>query len=339
MSVTLFSSVERPKPTRRWALKVLGAALVVGPATGALIAYVPRPEVLRWEGVSLGGPAQMELWHPNPSHAQRVLYKLRAEIERLEAIFSLYRHDSEIAQLNQYGVLHAPSEDFRAVLTHALDLARVSGGAFDPTVQPLWRLYDAHFRRDPDAARGPSAAIVGKTLTTVGHGGVEMSAGLISFARPGMGLTLNGVAQGYITDRIAAILLHEGFEHAIVDIGETRAIGEAPQGHPWSIGVKDPQNPLVANRAIEIVNQAVSVSGGYGTPFGSSDSHHIFDPRTGLSARQMLDVAVTAPRAMEADGLSTAIYVGGEDAGKKLLAHYRDASATITRLDGAIVAL
>jgi thiamine biosynthesis lipoprotein len=150
-----------------------------------------------------------------------------------------------------------------------------------------------------------------------------------------MAITLNGIAQGYITDRIADLLGQEGFEHAIVDVGETRTIGGAPEGGPWQVGIKGHPNAQQLSRTITIADQAISVSGGYGTRFGTSDSHHIFDPSTGHSANRLLDVTVIAPRALQADGLSTSIYVAGEAAAPELLSQHIGARAIVTRLDGS----
>jgi thiamine biosynthesis lipoprotein len=330
-------SMLRPnKGSRRWALKVLGAALVLPAGAFGLQTVSADAGYQRWQGESLGGPANLTLWHADPAFARRTMFRLRAEIERLEGVFSLFRHDSEISRLNRAGGLERASPDLVAVLKAACAMAEISQGAFDPSVQPLWRLYETHFRTHPDAAAGPSAAQIALALAAVGHAGIAIDGRRIRFEKPGMAVTLNGVAQGYITDRIADLLGQEGFEHAVVDVGETRAIGGLPEGGPWPIGIKDPLNPTHASRTITIADQAVSVSGGYGTRFGLSDSHHIFDPRTGRSANRFLDVTVIAPRALQADGLSTAIYVGGETAAVQLLAQNPGARAILTRPDGQV---
>jgi thiamine biosynthesis lipoprotein len=106
------------------------------------------------------------------------------------------------------------------------------------------------------------------------------------------------------------------------------------------VGVKDGRQTAQIERTIDVANEAVSVSGGYGTVFEPSGRyHHIFDPSTGLSAARMVDVTVIAPRAADADGLSTAIYVAGEERAPSLLAGYPGARAIITRLDGSSVTI
>jgi thiamine biosynthesis lipoprotein len=327
-----------PSPMRRRALQIVAAAAMV-PTIGLLTGKNEKVSVHAWYGVSLGGPASISIAHHDVSLAQRTIFKLRTEIERLEQIFSLYRHDSEISTINRLGRTDDASSDFIRVLHHALGLAQSSRGAFDPTVQPLWRLYSDHFRVQPDAGTGPDQAAIARTLSLVGYTDVELSGHTVRLAKAGMALTLNGLAQGHITDRVTNILLNEGFHSALVSIGETRAIGRAPEGLPWSIGVKNPQRPTQVARALELVDQSVSVSGGYGTPFANSGSHHIFDPRTGQSANLLLDVVVTAPSAMVADGLSTAIYVAGEQVGSQLVAAAPDVTASVTRANGDVAIL
>jgi thiamine biosynthesis lipoprotein len=284
----------------------------------------------------MGGLASLTLWHPNAGFARQTIMRLRAEIERLEMVFSLSEPKSEISRLNRMGTLAAPSPDLVAVLDAAQAIADVSGGAFDPTVQPLWTLYESHFRDHPDASLGPDRRQLDLALRLVDYTAVETSRRRVSFSRPGMQATLNGIAQGYITDRVADLLREEGFDHAMVEVGETRALGEATDGRPFSIGLRDPTSPGAVNRTVEIVDEALSVSGGYGTRFGASASHHIFEPDTGNSANSLLDATVIAPRAVWADALSTAICVAGERAAPALLAVYPSTRALLTRLDGSV---
>jgi hypothetical protein len=92
-----------------------------------------------------------------------------------------------------------------------------------------------------------------------------------------MAITLNGIAQGYITDRIADLLRHEGFEQAVVDLGEWRALGSHPEGRPWRAATRE--------GSIALSDNALAVSSGAGTAFETSARfHHIFDPATGASA-------------------------------------------------------
>jgi len=168
---------------------------------------------------------------------------------------------------------------------------------------------------------------------------IHSGAAAIGFARPGMGITLNSMAQGYITDAVADLLRNEGFERAVVDVGERRAIGRHPDGRPWRIGIRDGRDLSRIDRMVDLEDVALAVSGGYGTRFEASGRfHHLFDPRTGGSANRLVDVAVMGPRATAADGLATAICVAGEALAPTLLSGYPQMRAVLTRLDGTSIA-
>ncbi len=150
-----------------------------------------------------------------------------------------------------------------------------------------------------------------------------------------MAITLNSIAQGYITDAIADMLRHEGFESAVVDLGEFRTIGHHPDGRPWRLGIRNGRSRSGVDRTVELEDMALAVSGGYGTTFDSTGRfHHIFDPRTGASANSLVDVAVIGPRAAAANSLATAICAGGEALAPTLLAAYPEMRAILTRVDG-----
>src|SRR5437763_439374 len=168
--------------------------------------------------------------------------------------------------------------------------------------------------------------------------GEVRGAASIGFARAGMAITLNSLAQGYITDFVADMLRNEVFESAVVDLGEFRTLGRHPGGRPWRLGIRSGKVSDTLDRMVELEDTALAVSGGYGTTFEPSGRfHHIFDPHTGASANTVLDVAVIGPRATTANGLSTAICVAGEVRASKLLAAYPRARAILTRLDGTAV--
>ena len=141
---------------------------------------------------------------------------------------------------------------------------------------------------------------------------------------PGTAITLNGIAQGFITDRVADLLRNEGFEQAVVDLGEWRALGRHPEGRPWRAATR--------SGSVELSGNALAVSSGAGTTFEPCGQfHHIFDPATGASASRLVEAAVIAPRAMIADALATAICVVGEERAPALLAAYPGARAIVTR--------
>ena len=277
---------------------------------GAAGARERAPQLRVWRGVALGADAMLQIHHADARVADRLIERSIAEVHRLERVFSLYRQDSAISTLNRQGFLAYPPTDLVQLLARSEHFSRLTDGAFDPTVQPLWQLYAAHFGRPHPDPRGPSDHARHASLALVGYAGVQLDTSSICFRRVGMGLTLNGIAQGYITDRVAELLLDSGIGQALVDMGEVRALGARPGGGPWEVGLEDPTSSSRIALTLPVRNVAVATSGGYGTRFDLAGRfNHIFDPASGLTSNRYLSVSVVAPRATDADALSTAFSV------------------------------
>jgi thiamine biosynthesis lipoprotein len=287
-----------------------------------------RAPTWRWQGSALGAESTMLLAHPDRAAAGQAIAACRAEIARLERIFSLYRADSALSQLNRQGWLEAPPLELVELLAFAARVSAVTGGAFDVTVQPLWELYAGHFAdaaADPD---GPNAAELAATLVRVDWRAVALDPARIGFRLPGMAVTLNGVAQGYITDRVADLLRGHGFENVLVELGEVRALGRRPESEPWRAGIAAPNDPSGVLLELPLLDTALATSGGYGTWFDPAHRHHhLLDPATGRSAAHHAAVSVTAPRAMVADALSTALTILPAAAARRSLATFGPATA------------
>jgi FAD:protein FMN transferase len=335
--------------TRRRAFGIVAAAAGLPLMIAGLRTTVPAGQLFTWQGEVLGGLAELSLWHTDERVARRAMRKVEAEIARYEAIFSLARAESEISRLNAAGSLARPSTELRALLEEGRRFSVLSAGAFDVSVQPLWRLYEAHFWSGRRVAEDILARARDVAQALVDYRAIEIGAGRIAFARPDMAVTLNSLAQGFITDAAADLLRNEGFETAFVDLGEIRALGRHPDGRAWRVGIRDARpaagagvsaesaSPAMESPApaVELADTAMAVSGGYGTTFEPSGRyHHIFDPTTGDSARALIDAAVIGPRATIANGLSTALCVAGEARAAALLAACPGYRAILTRPDG-----
>ena len=266
--------------------------------------------LVRWRGTALGAPAEIQLYHRNETLAQQAISEALAELRRQERVFSLFRADSAISQLNRDGRLEQAPADLVFMLERALRLAKISDGAYDPTVQPLWNLYSEHFAaNDPDPA-GPSASARAAALALVDWRQVEVDSDRlrIAFARPGMGLTLNSGAQGYITDKVSDVLRAHGFERMLVDMGEPRALSAKPDGTAWRIGIANPADRRETLANFDVVDKCIATSGGYGTILDKAGAFtHIFNTRDGSTAPAMASVSVIAKTGIAADGLATAM--------------------------------
>ena len=295
-------------PTRRRFLAIAAAA--AGLPFAALRAGAETAHLHRWHGIALGAAAEIVLYDPDTARARRLIARCVAEIDRLEDVFSLYRPESAISRLNREGRLTAPPLELVALLTEARSYSERTEGAFDVTVQPLWRLYATHFAQPDADPRGPAEAAHAGAQALVDYRAVEIEPAEVRFARPGMAITLNGIAQGYITDRVAAMLQDAGMGDVLLDIGEVRALGRHPDGRPWHVGLRRAAQPETIARTVTLADRAVATSAGIASPFDASGRrHHLFDPATGRPAREAGQVSVIAPRATMADALSTALAV------------------------------
>ena len=314
--------------SRRRAITFVAAAAGLPLVLGATKA---QARLLRWEGTTLGAPSTIQLYHTDESRARAAIDAAQAELARLEAIFSVYRADSAISALNRDGKLDNAPFEFVELVNHAKDLAAISDGVFDPTIQPVWKLYFDHFTAANVDPAGPSRRDLQAALALVDWRGIEVDEtnARISLARPGMAITLNARAQGYITDKVAAVLRGHGFTQMLVDMGEPRAISTKPDGSAWRIGIANPADQSKAITEIDVVDKCVSTSGGYGTIFDAEGKFtHIIDARTGQTAPAMLGVTVVADTATIADGLATTLILAPE--------HKRQ---TILRQGGALQAI
>lgn len=261
------------------------AGLAALPARGAGLTV--------WRGIALGAEAQIRIAHPE---ADRLVEMARAEIARLEGVFSLFRTDSALSRLNAGASLADPPFELLECLALVGRVHRATGGLFDPTVQPLWALYARRFA----AGRAPSCDDIARARALVGWSEVRFDASAVQL-RPGMGLTLNGIAQGFIADRVTSLFQAQGLVDALVETGEFRALGGQPQGGPWQIG-------LASGGSVDLRDRALASSAALGTTFDAEGQvGHILNPLTGLPARaQWRLVTVMADSAALADALSTA---------------------------------
>ena len=301
--------------SRRRVLGILASVAVYIPGTvqgAAMKRFV-------WHGTALGAPACLVLYHDDRSEAEAAVKSCVAEIRRLEQEFSLYIDDSAINVLNREGHLDAPSLDMIQLLNAARRWGDRTNGFFDVTVQPLWSLYAAYAAHH--SSPPPKKAIAEKRAL-VDYRAPRVDAHRVTLPR-GTALTLNGIAQGYITDRVAELLRRHGWRHVIIDLGEIRALDGKPNGLPWRVGVRS-ELPHVAQEIL-VTDRAVATSSGLGTTFDSEGRHHhLFNPKSGDSAHAWSNVTIAAPDAETADALSTALYVMPSESGRDLLASLPD---------------
>ncbi|MHB0950896.1 MAG: FAD:protein FMN transferase [Allorhizobium sp.] len=305
--------------TRRRAICIMAAAagLPLIPLAGGAFAAV---DPVVWKGQALGAPATLILNHPDRAKAERLIGRVVAEVDRLETVFSLYRQSSALTELNRLGALAAPPEELVVLLQACRDAWQTSGGAFDPSVQPLWSLYARHFSSKGADPAGPSLWQLDQARSLVDFGSVRFNHDRIAFARSGMALTLNGIAQGYITDRVVDLLRSEGITSSLVSMGESRALGAKTDGSPWRIGLGETEDAMSPDAVAAINDRAVATSSASGFHFDAAARFgHILDPRQGSMPPKYRRMTVIAPDATTADAYSTAFSLVEPDAIRAIL--------------------
>lgn len=296
-----------PAISRRRAVAIIAAASVTMiPGLG----YAGQSRRFEWHGTVMGTTAHMLLYHRDGAVAQAAIADAVAEIVRLESEFSLFQTNSALSRLNRMGALDAPSHDMVRLMSDCRGFGDLANGIFDITVQPLWTLMAEHFAIHPGDVEGPSTAEVAHARSRVDYRAVDIAPDRISLA-PGMAVTLNGIAQGYITDRVVDLLRARGWDNVLVDLGELRAIESHPDGRPWRIALDGSDG---GSTTIDVVDRAIATSAGGATLFDATGRHHhLFDPRDGANRNHFRSVTVEAATAELADAMSTAFAVAAPD--------------------------
>jgi thiamine biosynthesis lipoprotein len=225
-------------------------------------------------------------------------------------------NESEQTRLNRAGEAQVSAE-LQAVIDHALEVAAAAEGAFDPTVEPLVRAaggFGGPRRRLGTAERERLLARVGAR-----HVHLDRTSGSVRLD-PGTALDLGGIAKGFAVDLALRALRAAGATSGLVDLGQSSV---SVFGQRLTLEVRNPERPDgPAWARFSLSEGHVSTSG------GDQRKDHILDPRTGRPAHRVLSATVIAASAMEADALSTAVFVLGPERGLALLER-RDAAGFV----------
>ena len=297
---------------RRKFLNITAMTLALPFCSNSLFANIQ--EKITWKGIALGADSNMTLFHKDKSYAKESLTICINEIKRLENIFSLFDNNSSISQLNKEGYILNPQKELVEVLNFANNISENTNGAFDVTVQPLWIIHKSYSKHKNIAILNDE---IQKVKNLISYKNIEINENKIYFKKENMQITLNGIAQGYITDKITYILKERGFTNVLVNLGEFNSIGGYDENRDWNIAT-----PYLNDiKYLKLNNNAIASSGGYGTRFDEK-YHHLFDTKTGTSANYINSVTIKASNAMLADALSTAVFVMSEKQREKIKSRY-----------------
>jgi thiamine biosynthesis lipoprotein len=298
---------------RRTFLKYSGM-LGIGAAAGGLM---PMPECVAFNRklykvtrtrLAMGTFVAVTVMHPSQAEADDAIGRAFEEMNRVSRLLDRYDSSSAIATLNRDGYLADVPIEVSDVVGRSIHFHKVSGGAFDITVKPLVDLFKEHF-----AAHGipPSEAQIAKVFGLVDGSEVRFEGQAIRLAREGMGITLDGIAKGYVIDCGARVIKEHGIQHALINAGgDIRAIGGKKSNTPWKVAVQDPEKVGPYVDTLTLVDGAIATSGNYEVYFDQEKLyHHIVNPKTGCSPLQSESVTVMAANVMDADALATSVFV------------------------------
>ena len=289
----------------------LGAAAAAGLVASRTV--VNAPQELQWVSrtlTAMGTSMTMQVAHADAMLAVRALDAAVADIRHIEDQMSLFRPDSAICQLNRTGRLENPHPDMLEILRVAQQVAQRSQGAFDVTVQPLWLA----FEEAKSVGHLPTAEAVLAARQQVGWRGLQVTDAVVRLERPAMGITLNGIAQGYAADKVKARLQSLGIAHALVDSGEWASLGQPAHAGDWTLGVANPRDAQHVLTGIAMQGRSVATSADDQCTFSTDYiNHHIFDPHTGRSPTELSSVTVVARTCVMADALTKVFFMAGFD--------------------------
>lgn len=284
----------------------------------------------------MGTNIHVEFWHEDPAAARDALAAVIDEMHRIDELMSPFRESSELSAINR-GAGAAPvavSAELLALLERSAEVSRMTDGAFDITYASAGRFYDYRKGVRPDEAQ-LTAAVQAIDYRYVQ---IDREAGTVRFAHPEVYVDLGGIAKGHAVDRGIELLRARGIDQAMIAAGgDSRIIGDR-RGQPWTVGVQDPRKPGTMAVLLPLEDTAVSTSGDYERFFERDGVryHHILDPTTGDSAREVRSVTILGPEATLTDALSTSVFVLGVRAGLTLIDSLDGIDAIIIDGDGRL---
>ena len=265
--------------------------------------------------------------------AEENVEKAFAKMTELEKIFNRHADNTPVSWLNQKGFLKDISPELADVLHQSAFYNYISKGIFDITVLPILSLYKKSYESTNSS---PSLKQINEKMKLVNFESIKMDKQGIRLLKDGMQITLDGIAKGYIVDQAANLVKLNGIKYALIEAGgDLRVIGGNGPDKAWKIGIKDPFEKKEVTELFKLNNGAVATSGNYENYFDKDKiHHHIIDTSTGISPVQTISATVIAPTVMQADALSTALFIRNPKDSLNLASSLPNAEALIIAKSG-----
>lgn len=258
-------------------------------------------------------------------------------LRRVDHSLSLFNQQSTLCRINR-GEIQQADTMLAKVMRLALSISKVTGGDFDPTVQPLVSAWGFGFEHRANV----TPQMIDSLMQFVGCEKVYIdAAGIITRSDPRVRLDFGAIAKGYAVDCVAELLMRKGVDNYMVEIGgEVRTAGTNNKGQAWRIGVSRPSEAAgTADNAATIAADycAMATSGNYNNYYEVDGKRyaHTINPHTGQPVtHSLLSATVLAPTCAEADAFATAFMAGGMERAQAVLA---EANKAGLRLDAFLI--
>ncbi len=300
-----------PRPFGRREFLAMGTGVF---ALGALpLALRRHVTVARRTLPVMGTIAEITVVDRSEALAQQAVEAVIADLRFVDAIMTRFRTDSDIGRANLFAGREGVTvgRETAEVIETALHWASASEGRFDPAIGAASELWDVTNRHEPP----PTEAV--RRLADRAfwrHVDIERRAGVgtVRYGEPDLHLDLGGIGKGYSIDRAVQTLRALGIQHAIVNLGgDLYALGQSPEGGPWRVGIKSPDDLGSVARTLEVSDRAVATSGDYERFFryGGERFHHLIDPQTAAPRRTSVrSVTVLADRCIDAEPCAVSVF-------------------------------
>ena len=297
----------------------LGRREFVGLAVGAfVVAAVPlarrRPATLTRRSLpAMGTIAHFAVAHRDEWRAHAAIDAAVAELLNVERTMTRFTQTSDVGRANRLAMYDAVevTPETAQVTMEALRWADATGGRYDPAAGSIVALWDVKNRHEPPPAER-IAELAERRFHRAVDVGTRRGVSMLRYHDAGARLDLGSVAKGHGVDRAVAALRRHRIEHAVVVAGgDLYALGSAPDGEAWTIGIQSPTDENGIAGTLRLVDRAVATSGTYRQFFRHQGRryHHIMDPVTASPrATTMQSLSIVADTVMHADAATTALF-------------------------------
>ncbi|MCF6149151.1 MAG: FMN-binding protein [Candidatus Kuenenia sp.] len=307
---------------------------------------VSEKKLVKQTRMIMGTFAEISTYSDDVKKAGEAIDAALDEMERMDAMLSNYKKDSELSRVNKVAVKSPVlcTEEFLEFLEQSFFFSELSGGAFDITVSPvvaLWGFFN-------EKGHIPSEVAINRLLPAVSYKNIEIKrngdqkkAGTVFFKNMSTQIDPGAIGKGYAVDKALKVMKNYGVDNACINLGGNIYVLGTPAGrNTWKVGVQHPRDTGEILGYLELRDEATATSGDYERFFDIDGVRysHIIDPRSGKPVKETIAVTIVAPSGTDVDALSTSVYVLGPERGFDLVREVPGAEALIAcEKDGKIV--